>query len=178
MSGLDLINTMQLQDVRADAKTSETIMELGQRAEYIKQATGVNPDSWYLYKKKNAEDLKLNPVRKAITSGLVGVGLGLAAAAVLVSFAPAGVVVGEMLVIGLQAGFVGGFLGAVVGAFGEVERENEANKKLVDGYSNYLSFVEQQAHTQQPAQQANLSYRNDHTEKLLDSRNQQVERTR
>lgn len=142
MSGLDLYNTLQLRDVRKDAQGSSQIMELGQRADYIQRSTGSRPESWYEFKKKNAEELNLSPVKKALIGAVIGVTIGASVLFGVAAIAGMELTAFTMGHMGLMAlGF--GVTGAIFGQNMEVERENLANKKLISGYDSYLSGFEQ-----------------------------------
>ncbi len=171
---LDVYNALQLQDVRDDARRSSAIMELGQRADYVQRTTGVKPESWYEYKLKNAEPLELKPLRKALVGALVGVAIGAALLAATV-FAVGLPITAAAAPILIAAPLSLGFLGALVGQNIEVKRENEAEQKLIKGYTSYLAGFEQ-AKSQSIA--AAIDYRDDHVKRLKSSQANSIGQSR
>jgi len=165
MSLLDIYNSVQLEDSRADSGRDRHIMELAQQADMIARKGGQQPKSWFEFQREHKhmmhEASATTPIMGAIIGGAIGVAIG-AALALAGPTAPglAAAVMGSGYI-----GLLGAFLGGVIGISTELSKENSAHKQVIDNYEFYLNKVEQSL-SRVPAKAMEMTYRDDHAQKL------------
>lgn len=173
MSLLDIYNSVQLEDVRADSSRDRHIVELSQQAEMITRMGG-KPKSWFEFKREHQKELREGSSTGVFTGIGVGGALGVVVGAALAMTSPAGAGLAAMALSASYIGLIGAVIGGMLGYSHEMNEENASHKKVVDGYQNYLNSVEQSL-SRAPSVGAAINYRDDHAQRLEATREQQHE---
>jgi len=138
--GLDLINTIRIQDMQIDGKNRDTQYDLDRRAERLERKTGVRPMDWEDFNQASPptapKSTLENVMEKAGTFALiVGVIVGAIAAVTTGALIPA--------VMGAAAGAAWGALGgALVGALDD--QKPEIRRDQLGKYETYLNTFQKE----------------------------------